>query len=131
MTTTTSVLTFPASRSAAPAVCTLAPGAAIRFTPRAPTALRIAEGRAWVTLDDGIDGARGEAAGDVFLQAGQTLWVAAGQCAVVESLDGKRLQYRWTAPQGSAARRPSASWWQRLRGNGRTAGATPGDACCA
>lgn len=129
MTTTTSVLTFPASRSTASDVCSLAPGAAISFTPHAPTALRIAEGRAWVTLDDGPHGARGEAAGDVFLQAGQILCVAAGQHAVVEPLDGRRLQYRWTGVEGSTARR--APWWQRLRGAGSRPGVAQGDACCA
>lgn len=108
--------------------CTLAPGAAISLTPRAPTALRIAEVQAWVTLDDGPHGARGEAAGDVFLHAGQTLWVASGQHAVVEPVGTSRLQYRLTGLDGNAGR---ASWWQRLWSSRAAAQATPADACCA
>lgn len=107
----------PANTGAAAAssqrVCTLLSGAALSLTPNAPTALRIAEGKAWVTLDDGPHGARGEAAGDVFLHAGQTLWVATGQHAVVEPLGGRRLQYRLT---GLAADQGRASWWRRIRG---------------
>lgn len=98
--TASNVLQLQASsasgRVAAKDVCTLKPGAAISFTPGTPRALRITEGQAWVTLDDGPHGASREAAGDVFLQAGQTLWVAAGQHAVVETLGRQRLQYRWT-----------------------------------
>ncbi len=132
--TAPSVLTASAPRSAVQGLCTLAPGAAISLTPRAPTALRIAEGRAWVTLDDGphrASGTRGEAAGDVFLHAGQTLWVATGQRAVVEPLDGQRLQYRLTGLEGNTGTAASASLWQRLRGVGRQAPAAQVGSCCA
>ena len=110
-------------------VCTLLSGAALSLTPNAPTALRIAEGKAWVTLDDVPQGARGEAAGDVFLHAGQTLWVATGQHAVVEPLGGRRLQYRLT---GLAADQGRASWWHRIWGGAPSQSqANPVDACCA
>lgn len=138
--TTTQIQNFQAARTEvrAPAItstaaatnkgmCTLLSGAALSVTPNAPTALRIAEGKAWVTLDDGPHGARGEAAGDVFLHAGQTLWVATGQHAVVEPLGGSRLQYRLT---GLAADQGRASWWARIWG-GAPSQATPADACCA
>ncbi len=123
----------PANTGAAAAstqrVCTLLSGAALSLTPNAPTALRIAEGKAWVTLDDGRHGARGEAAGDVFLHAGQTLWVATGQHAVVEPLGGRRLQYRLT---GLAADQSRASWWHRIWGGASAQSqANPVDACCA
>jgi hypothetical protein len=108
-------------------ICTLASGAALSLTPRAPTALRIAEGQAWVTLDDGPHGARGEAAGDVFLHAGQTLWVATGQHAVVEPLGGRRVQYRLT---GLSTAHSRTTWWQRVWG-GAPSQASPQDACCA
>lgn len=138
--TTTQIQNFQAARAdvRAPAntgtgaassqrVCTLLSGAALSLTPNAPTALRIAEGKAWVTLDDGPHGARGEAAGDVFLHAGQTLWVATGQHAVVEPLGGRRLQYRLTGPAADQSR---ASWWHRIWGGAPSQG-TPADACCA
>jgi len=100
----------------------VAPGAAIRLTPKAAMTLRIAEGQAWVTLGQGLgDG------GDVFLCAGQSLPVAAGQSVVVEPLNGRRLQYRWVS--GDAASTRPASWWRRASvGNGAPAW---GDACCA
>lgn len=132
----TALTTLPrhnaAARAAAPAgaPCTVCPGAAISLLPRAPTALRIAEGRAWVTLDDGPHGRAAEAAGDVFLQAGQTLWVASGQHAVVEPLDGRPLRYRLGGL--ADAPRPSvvAQWWQRVWGERASAHAgLPG--CCA
>ncbi len=133
--TAPSALAVPAARSSVQGVCTLAPGAAISLTPRAPTALRIAEGRAWVTLDDGphrANGTRGEAAGDVFLHAGQTLWVATGQRAVVEPLDGQRLQYRLTGLAGNTtSATASTSLWQRLRGVGRQTPAAQDGTCCA
>ena len=64
---------------------------------------------------------------DVFLGAGQSLPVAAGQSVVVEPLNGRRLQYRWV--DGDAASARPASWWRRASvGNGAPAW---GDACCA
>jgi hypothetical protein len=84
--------------------------------------LRIAEGQAWVTLGKGL----GDSS-DVFLCAGQSLPVAAGQSVVVEPLNGRRLQYRWV--DGDAASARPASWWRRASvGNGAPAW---GDACCA
>lgn len=113
-------------RVAAKGICTLKPGAAVSLTPRAPMALRIAEGRAWVTLDDGPHGAGGEAAGDVFLQAGQTLWVAQGQRAVVEPLGGQRVQYGWTG----LAQRSAPVWWRRALGMAAVP-SSDGAPCCA
>ncbi|WCM94066.1 DUF2917 domain-containing protein [Acidovorax sp. NCPPB 2350] len=74
----------------------LGTGQAHSLRPRVPMALRIASGRAWVTLDDGPNGAADPAAGDIVLQAGQTLWVAAGQHAVIESLGREPVQYRFS-----------------------------------
>jgi hypothetical protein len=128
--TASNVLQLQASsasgRVAAKDVCTLKPGAAISFTPGTPRALRITEGQAWVTLDDGPHGASREAAGDVFLQAGQTLWVAAGQHAVVETLGRQRLQYRWTG----LAPRSAPAWWRRALGVASLP-SSDGAPCCA
>ena len=92
-------------------LCILASGAAHSLVPRKPVALRIVVGQAWVTLGDGPHGLGG-AAGDVFLYAGQTLSVAAGQHAVVEPLGGALLQYRWGGLEDAT---PAASppWWRR------------------
>ena len=111
-----------ATAAAAHGASTLLPGKALSLTPRAPMALRIAEGQAWVTLGQGLgDGS------DVFLCAGQSLPVAAGQSVVVEPLNGRRLQYRWV--RGDAADARPAAWWRRASvGNGAPAW---GDACCA
>ena len=128
--TASNVLQLQASsasgRVAAKDVCTLKPGAAVSFTPGTPRVLRITEGQAWVTLDDGPHGASREAAGDVFLQAGQTLWVAAGQHAVVETLGRQRLQYRWTG----LAPRSAPAWWRRVLGVASMP-SSHGAPCCA
>jgi hypothetical protein len=63
---------------------------------RQPMVLCVAAGRAWATLGEALHGPRGEVAGDVFLHAGQTLTVAAGQQVVLEPLDARALQYRWS-----------------------------------
>ena len=100
----------------------VAAGAAVTLAPKAAMTLRIAEGQAWVTLGKGL----GDSS-DVFLCAGQSLPVAAGQSVVVEPLNGRRLQYRWV--DGDAASARPASWWRRASvGNGAPAW---GDACCA
>lgn len=113
---------------AAHGVSTLQPGKAVSLTPRAPMALRVAEGHAWVTLDAGPYGTGAEA-GDVFLHAGQTLWVAAGQHAVVEPVGSERLQYRWTrTPAGAAS--TATPWWRRAA-FGSPSVAIASDACCA
>ena len=99
-------------RTVAQDVCTLAQGAACSLRPRRALALRVAQGNAWVTFDDGPHGLGGEATGDVFLHAGQTVWVAAGRHAVVESVGTAPLQYRLSdAARPLAARR----WWQRAQ----------------
>ncbi|CAN7573684.1 DUF2917 domain-containing protein [Acidovorax sp. LjRoot129] len=132
--TISQILKFaPAAASATgPSATTVLPGKAVSLTPRAPTALRVAEGHAWVTLDDGPHGSGAEA-GDVFLHAGQTLRIAAGQHAVVEPLGGLRLQYRLSAVAASATDGSPAPWWRRAA-FGSAAGTdqrVAADACCA
>lgn len=114
-------------RVAAKDICTLKHGTAASLKPRVAMALRVAEGQAWVTLDDGPHGASRESSGDVFLQAGQTLWVAAGQHAVVETLGGQRLQYRWTA----LAPRSAPAWWKRAALGVTSVPSSDGLPCCA
>ena len=125
MTTSHALHLFSSSRAvgaAAGGTGTVAAGAAVSLAPKAAMTLRIAEGQAWVTLGKGL----GDSS-DVFLCAGQSLPVAAGQSVVVEPLNGRRLQYRWV--DGDAASARPASWWRRASvGNGAPAW---GDACCA
>lgn len=112
-------------RVAAQDVCVLVAGSARSLRPRIPMALRVMSGRAWVTLDDGPNGASDQAAGDLFLHAGQTLWVAAGQHAVVEPLGTEMLQFRWRASSavaGAGERAPGKPW---------TAAEADGDTCKA
>ena len=117
-----------ATAAAAHGVHTVLPGKAVSLTPRAPMALRVAEGHAWVTLDAGPYGT-GADAGDVFLHAGQTLWVVAGQHAVVEPVGRERLQYRWTSiPVGAGG--AATPWWRRAA-FGSPSVAVASDACCA
>ncbi|AVS85950.1 hypothetical protein C8239_15320 [Paracidovorax avenae] len=82
-------------RSSGLDVYRLASGQAHSLRPRVPMALRIASGRAWVTIDDGAPGESDPAAGDIVLHAGQTLWIAAGQHAVIEPLGKDVVQYRF------------------------------------
>lgn len=111
-----------ATAAAADRTGTVAAGAAATLVPRSAMTLRIAEGQAWVTLGKGP----GDSS-DLFLCAGQSVQVAAGQSVVVEPLGGRRLQYRWTRRDAASAR--PASWWRRASvGNGAPAW---GDACCA
>ena len=126
--TTSHALTFQfpraAARTAAGVTHTVAPGTAIRLAPRAPMALRIAEGQAWITLGQGV-----ATNDDLVLCAGQTLQVAVGQRVVVEPLGDRRLQYRLTRQEAGAG---AASWWRRASlSNGATAHVGPDDACCA
>lgn len=125
MTTSHALHLFSSSRAvcaAAGGTGTVAAGAAVSLAPKAAMTLRIAEGQAWVTLGKGL----GDSS-DVFLCAGQSLPVAAGQSVVVEPLNGSRLQYRWVRGEAASAR--PASWWRRASvGNGAPAW---GDACCA
>lgn len=116
---------FRAEGAAAGSTGTVAAGAAVSLAPQSAMTLRIAEGQAWVTLGQGVGDST-----DVFLCAGQSLQVAAGQSVVMEPLGGRRLQYRWT--RGDAASARPASWWRRASfGNGASAHGTWGDACCA
>ena len=124
MTTFHALHLFASSRAvtAAGSTGTVAAGAAVTLAPKSAMVLRIAEGQAWVTLGQGLGNSS-----DVFLCAGQSLSVAAGQSVVVEPLNGRRLQYRWV--DGDAASARPASWWRRASvGNGAPAW---GDACCA
>lgn len=129
--TTSHTFSFHSTTAAAASphgASTLLPGKAMSLTPRAPMALRVAEGHAWVTLDAGPYGTGAEA-GDVFLHAGQTLRVAAGQHAVVEPVGSQRLQYRWTRnPAGAAS--TATPWWRRAA-FGSPSVAIASDACCA
>lgn len=127
MTTSQSLSFFRPSRavsiSAAGGPGTVAPGAALSLAPKSAMTLRIAEGQAWVTLGDGAD----DRSSDVFLCAGQTLQVAAGQPVVVEAIGGRTVQYRW-APFNVVDTRPAA-WWRRASlGNGMPA---HGESCYA
>ncbi len=107
-------------RSSGADVHRLDAGCAHSLRPRAPMALRIASGRVWVTMDGGPDGACDLAAGDIFLQAGQTLWIAAGQHAVIEPLGKEPVQYRFEASRAA-------------KGEAAVQGAAlaRGPACCA
>ncbi|MDT0138227.1 DUF2917 domain-containing protein [Acidovorax sp. PRC11] len=99
--TASQVLNFQQSpardRSAGAEVYRLDAGCAHSLRPRSPMALRIASGRAWVTVDDGPQGGCDLAPGDIFLQAGQTYWIAAGQHAVIEPLGTEPVRYRFDA----------------------------------
>ncbi|WP_029413615.1 DUF2917 domain-containing protein [Paracidovorax oryzae] len=107
-------------RSSGLDVYRLASGQAHSLRPRVPMALRIASGRAWVTIDDGLPGESDPAAGDIVLHAGQTLWIAAGQHAVIEPLGKDVVQYRFDI---SRVVKSEAS------GQGVVSARTP--ACCA
>ncbi len=125
MTTSHALHLFASSRAlgaVAGSTGNVAAGAAVTLAPKVAMTLRIAEGQALVTLGKGL----GDSS-DLFLCAGQSLPVAAGQSVVVEPLNGRRLQYRWV--DGDAASARPASWWRRASvGNGAPA---LGDACCA
>jgi hypothetical protein len=99
--TASHVLNFQQSsareRSAEAELYRLDTGCAHSLRPRSPMALRIATGRAWVTVYDGPESACDLAPGDIFLQAGQTYWIAAGQHAVIEPLGTEPVRYRFDA----------------------------------
>ena len=76
---------------------TLPTGQAKSLLSPAAMSLRVMRGHAWVTLDDGPNGACDQAAGDIFLHAGQVLWVVAGQRVVLEPLGREALQFCWRA----------------------------------
>lgn len=103
-------------RVAAQDICVLEAGTARSLRPRVPMALRVMNGNAWVTLDDGPNGEQDRTAGDVFLHAGQTLWVAGGQHAVVEAVGGGTLQFRWRTSSAVKQELESAGgipWWRQ------------------
>lgn len=74
--------------SALPGCWKLEAGRALSLRPRASGVLRIAQGRAWVTMD--MLHADLQAAGDLFLVPGRGLVVQAGQRIVIESSDAER-----------------------------------------
>ena len=85
-----------------PGVWKLAAGHALSLRPRQPGVLRIAQGRAWVTLDVPHNG-HGNESGDHLLQAGHQLEVYAGQHLVFETMEragGTAVSFEWT-PQAS------------------------------
>lgn len=87
----------------------LAAGQVLSLRPRDAGALRIREGRAWVTLDERPSG-HGPDAGDYFLLVGDQLAVASGRHLVLESLDQDVLSFEWLPlAQGAAQRRQSES----------------------
>ncbi len=91
---------------AAQDIHTLAAGQARSLHARTPMALRVMSGRAWVTIEAAPDGTGGQAAGDVFLHAGQTFWVGPRQHLVLEPLGRGALQFCWRA--ASAVRAEAA-----------------------
>lgn len=65
---------------------------AMSLFPKEDSILKIMQGRAWVTLGDGVHD-RDAHYGDHVLEAGQTLMVHAGQRVVFESLDSRQTLY--------------------------------------
>lgn len=128
MTTSRTLALFsaPSARAATVASGTglVVPASATTLVAHKAMTLRVVEGQAWVTLGEGaVDGS------DVFVCAGQTLPVRAGQTVVVEPLGPRPVQYRWTRAVAAAGQ---AAWWQRasFAGGASSQGAW-GDACCA
>jgi hypothetical protein len=70
----------PAPRQTAPGCWKLAAGRAVTLHPTAPGVLRIGQGRVWAT----VDGPHARRTGDLFLEAGATLPLQAGQRLVIE-----------------------------------------------
>mgnify|MGYP003595749286 CR=1 FL=1 len=90
---------------------TLAASRAMALSPRKPFTLAVLQGAVWVTLT-GPHAGHGNERGDVFLQAGDSLAVPAGQRVVLEALgragDGA-VRFDWVpAPTAQAA-----SLWQQ------------------
>lgn len=109
---------------AAQDIHTIATGEARSLRSKVPMALRVMSGRAWITLDEGPKGGSGQAAGDVFLHAGQTFVVGAGQHVVLEPLGRSALQFCWraaSAVRADAVVSAAAGW----------SGVQPGGACGA
>lgn len=87
----------------------LAPGRVFSLRPRMDGVLRIIQGEAWATLNEGPRG-HGSESGDHFLQAGQQLPVSAGRHLVIESVDKAPVHFDWTP--GAATRRLAGSRWE-------------------
>jgi hypothetical protein len=109
------VLNSQQSRAAGAAregMCSVPVGDAHSLRVERPLLLRVAQGCAWVTFNEGPYGLGGEAAGDLFLQAGEVLWLGAGRHAVVEPVGPVALQLRLTPVE-----RPKVlhRWWQRAQ----------------
>ena len=89
----------------APARLGLACGQALSWTPRRPAVLRVSAGRVWVTLGTG-GVAHPSAAGDRFLEPGETLVVPAGCRVVLEPVGTDRDAW---VTLGDDADRPAAT----------------------
>jgi hypothetical protein len=99
----------PALQQTAHGCWKLAAGRAVTLQPASPGHLRIAQGRVWATLT----GPHARRAGDLFLQAGESLPLRAGQRVVLEPFGatGQPLAaaFDWVpAPAVQAAHWPSA-----------------------
>ena len=86
--------------SAAAEMRTLALGQANSFVPQRDVVLRVSQGAAWVTLGLGMSNEAGQKAGDVVLQAGQTLQLKAGQSVVLEGKGVLRSHMRVVCADG-------------------------------
>jgi hypothetical protein len=96
---------------ALPGTWKLARGRAITLRPATNGVLRVAHGRVWATVD-GPHGAGPSDSGDHVLEVGRSLWLRAGQRAVIEAWNANGAAYfSWDpvlAPvaQAAAARQP-------------------------
>mgnify|MGYP002776242155 FL=1 len=99
----------PALQQTAHGCWKLAAGRAVTLRPTATGDLRIAQGRVWATLD----GPHARRAGDLFLEAGETLPLQAGQRVVLEPFgtagQGAAAAFDWVpVPAPQTARWPAA-----------------------
>lgn len=106
----------------------LAAGQVRRLCTARPGVLRVAQGRAWVTLGQGPyhAGRSAEVTGDFVLHAGQSVAVPAGSVVVLEAAGTEGLHYRLQAASKSAGRSPVLHWWQRAQ-----VGPYGDEMCCA
>lgn len=103
--------------SAAAEMRSLSIGQATSFVPQRDAVLRISQGAAWVTLGLGLSNEAGQKAGDVVLQAGQTLQLKAGQSVVLEGKGGESLVYHFPKNQGGQPNldEQPAKWFSRFQ----------------
>ena len=103
--------------SAAAEMRTLALGQANSFAPQRDVVLRVSQGAAWVTLGLGMSNEAGQKAGDVVLQAGQTLQLKAGQSVVLEGKGAEPLVYHFPKSQGGQPNldEQPAKWFSRFQ----------------